>query len=286
MLSVLGGRGVDCVFACACGSCTWTGKGGTTGTSESRVGSWRVLRKDLTREPVRCRRERVPSLARRRISLFALLELSLLMLGLWQARKSVLIAVSSDGIGSDIPSNVPFLVRSVNCATLAEGGRLCRRFRRQCGIRNARAAPKMAPGKKPARMAGVGKEGQLFDFDRVLVSGRTLGLGLEEEDSCLEVLDSGAAVGMTAMVSDVEDASSVAVADVVEAVDALVEVLNVDVEDEVDDGDEAEDDEEVLSNTQALLPSLSLHSYPNGQQESPHLGKSSSKRVVLIGLCG
>lgn len=250
------------------------------------MGSWRVLRKDLTREPVRCRRERVPSLARRRMPLFALLELSLLMLGLWQARKSVLIAVSSDGIGSDIPSNVPFLVRFVNCATLAEGGRFCRRFRRQNGIRDARAAPKMAPGKKPARMAGVGKEGQLFDFDSVLVSGRALGLGLEE-DSCLEVLDSGAAVGMTAMVSDVDDASSVAVvADVVGVVDALVDVLNVDVG-EVDDEDEAEDDEEeLLSNTQALLPPLSLHSYPKGQQESPHLGKSPSNRVVLIGLFG
>ncbi|ODM23702.1 hypothetical protein SI65_01291 [Aspergillus cristatus] len=140
----------------------------------------------------------------------------------------------------------------------------------------------MAPGKKPARMAEIGKEGQLFDFDRVLVPGRALALGLEE-DSCSEVLDSGAAVGMTAIVSDVDDASSVAVADVV---DALVEVLNVDVEEEVGDEDDAEDEEEVLSNTQALLPPLSLHSYPNGQQESPHLGKSSSKRVVLIGLFG
>lgn len=247
--------------------------------SESRVGSWRVLRKDLTREPVRCRRERVPSLARRRIPLFAWL---LFVSGLWQARKSVLIAVSSDGIGSDIPINVPFLVRSVNCATLAEGGRFCRRLRRQYGIRDAKAAPKMAPGKKPARMAEVGKEGQLFDFDRVLVPGRVLALELEEEDSCLEVLDSGAAVGMTAIMSDVDDTSSVVVADVV---DALLEVLSVDVE-EVGDEDDAEDEKEVLSNTQALLPPLSLHSYPNGQQESPHLGKLSSKRVVLIGLFG
>lgn len=215
------------------------------------------------------------------------------MLGLWQARKSVRIAVSSDGIGSDIPSNVPFLVRSVNCATFAEAGRFCRRFRRQYGIRNARAAPKMAPGKKPARMADVGKEEQLFDFDRVFVPGRALGLGLEEEDFCLEVLVSGAAVGTMAMVSDVDDTSSVAaiavvavVSNVVGVVDTLVNVLNVDVE-EVNDEDEAEDDEEeLLSNTQALLPPLSLHSYPNGQQESPHLGKSSSNRVVLIGLFG
>ena len=119
----------------------------------------------------------------------------------------------------------------------------------------------MAPGKKPARMAGVGKEGQLFDFDRVLVSARVLALGLEEEDSCLEVLDSGAAVGMTAAVSDVDEASSVAGAGIVGVVDALVEVLNVEVEEEVGDEDEAEDDEEeVLSNTQALLPPLSLHS--------------------------
>ncbi|BCR83946.1 uncharacterized protein ACHE_11348S [Aspergillus chevalieri] len=140
----------------------------------------------------------------------------------------------------------------------------------------------MAPGKKPARMAEVGKEGQLFDFDRVLVPGRVLALELEEEDSCLEVLDSGAAVGMTAIMSDVDDTSSVVVADVV---DALLEVLSVDVE-EVGDEDDAEDEKEVLSNTQALLPPLSLHSYPNGQQESPHLGKLSSKRVVLIGLFG
>lgn len=216
--------------------------------------------------------------------LFALFDLLLLMLGLWQARKSVRIAVSSEGIGSDIPSNVPFLVRSVNCATFADGGRFCRRFRRQYGVRNARAAPKMAPGKKPARMAGVGKEEQLLDFDRVLVSGRALGLGLEDEDSCLEVSDSGAAVGITAMESDVDDTSSDAVvADVaggvcvVCVVDALVDVEEVDVED---------DEEELLSNTQALLPPLSLHSYPNGQQESPHLGKSSSSRVVLIGLFG
>lgn len=169
--------------------------------------------------------------------------------------------MSSDGIGSDIPINVPFLVRSVNCATLAEGGRFCRRLRRQYGIKNARAAPKMAPGKNPARMAGVGKEGQLFDFDRALVSARVLALGLEKEVSCLEVLDSGAAVGMTAAVSDVDEASSVAGADIVGVVDALVEVLNVEVEEEVGDEDEAEDDEEeVLSNTQALLPPLSLHS--------------------------
>lgn len=84
--------------------------------------------------------------------------------------------MSLDGIGSEIPTTVPLEVRSVKCAALADGGRFARRRRRQYIISAVRTAPKTAPGKKPARMAPVGKDGQLWLSEAVMeVPARALG---------------------------------------------------------------------------------------------------------------
>lgn len=155
-----------------------------------------------------------------------------------QRRKSVRNAVSPAGMGSDIPVRVPLDVLLVKCATLAAGGRFLLCFRRQYSVRAAETAPKMAPGKKPARTAPVGKDGQVVFWVPVRTAGSLVFVfvaasALEEDRDWdfLEVLDSGGVVGMTTRESD-SKASSVVV--------GVVDVANV-----VGDSDfvvESEDD--------------------------------------------
>ena len=143
------------------------GSGGTRGISWSSGREWLwLLRKLFTRDLVRWRRDargEAPTA-------------SLLLLLPRRSKKSVRRAVSLDGIGSEIPVTVPLEVRSVKCVTLADGGRFALRRRRQYIISAVRTAPKTAPGKKPARMAPVGKDGQLWSSEAVIeVPARALG---------------------------------------------------------------------------------------------------------------
>lgn len=118
----------------------------------------------------------------------------------------------------------------------------------------------MAPGKKPARTAPVGKDGQVVScasvrtagslvFVFVFVAARTL-----EEDwdwDFLEVIDSGGVVGMTTRESDSEASSVVVgVADVANVVgDSSVAV----VVDEDDVVEAAEDSEDVAEEAEEVL---------------------------------
>jgi hypothetical protein len=105
-----------------------------------------VLNRLFTRDLLRERTER---------------ELSELRLEFVLRRKSVRKELSSEGIGSDMPISVPVDLRKVFCATFSPGGGLlCRCRRMPTVMRRAATAPNMAPGKKPARIALVGNEGQ------------------------------------------------------------------------------------------------------------------------------
>lgn len=79
-------------------------------------------------------------------------------------RKSVRHDASSDAIGPDIPRISPEDERwdqwEENLGSCASSSFLCARRRRQVVISSARIAPKAAPGKKPAAIALLGKEGQ------------------------------------------------------------------------------------------------------------------------------
>jgi hypothetical protein len=121
------------------------------------------------------------------------------------------------------------------------------RWRRQRVIRMARMAPKMAPGKKPARTALVGKEGHVDERGEVDVE-------FEEEDG-------GEETGVN----------------VVPVVSAVVEV------DVVEEFEDVAVLEVFVFNAQVLFP---WHVYPKGQQALPHVGREASSLVVLTVLFG
>jgi hypothetical protein len=128
------------------------------------------------------------------------------------------------------------------------------RRRRQRVIKRAAAAPKIAPGKKPATMALLGKEGH--DSDR------------------------------TADVAFVEAAADGDDIGVKVAPRVADPVNDVDVEDAVVGADS--DTEAVAVVAAALFMTQVFPSQvkPNGQHFSPHLGRLSPRRVVLMGFEG
>ncbi|OKP11413.1 hypothetical protein PENSUB_3105 [Penicillium subrubescens] len=111
----------------------------------------------------------------------------------------------------------------------------------------ARIAPKMAPGKKPARTAFVGKEGHVDERDAVDVE-------FEEEDD-------GEETGVN----------------VVPVVSVVVE------EDVVEEFEDVAVLEVFVFKAQVLFP---WHVYPKGQQALPHVGREALSLVVLTVLLG
>lgn len=128
------------------------------------------------------------------------------------------------------------------------------RRRRQKDIKRAAAAPKTAPGKKPATMALIGKEGHDSDrtADVVFVEAAADGddIGVKVAPRVADPVND----------VDVEDAVVVAGSDT-----EAVAVVEAD-----------------LFMTQVFPSQVK----PNGQHFSPHLGRLSPRRVVLMGFEG
>jgi hypothetical protein len=142
--------------------------GGTSFTEVVPSGVWTVIlgappNRLLTRVPVRCSMERAPSEFR---------------FGGRLSRKSVRQALSSEGMGSEIPISVPVDVRFVFWATRTDAGRCLALYcRMQRARRRASAAPQTAPGKKPATTAPVGNEGH--EEERLVVESATATLEVD-----------------------------------------------------------------------------------------------------------
>lgn len=197
--------------------------------------------------------------------------------------------LSSDGMGSDMPISVPVDLRNVLLWSFSPGGSLFLRcLRIQTVSIKAATAPKTEPGKKPARTAFVGKAGQEFSVSETL---------LQEAAEYCEALGVGSAIldESTAVMEDRSPAIGIAESVVVSASVAVEDSVEWSVEDSDVDSDEVEvgvevdlvvlvevEDDAVLSTAQKLPWQV----YPNGQHAFPHLGKSSSNRVVLMTLFG
>jgi hypothetical protein len=185
-------------------------------------------------------------------------------------------------MGSEIPMSVPLDVLWVCCAIFTDGGRLFFRLLMRNIASSARTAPKAAPGKKPAMIAFVGKEGHALAIAAAVPW--QLEAALEADGSAGS--DAVMMVGWTPLVEDAvsvtfEDAVAVVgavdVVDVVDSVEAVVEAEGGSVVLVSEDTELVAVEVDVFMAQMLLLWQL----YPKGQHESPHFGRVSPSRIVL-----
>ena len=167
-------------------------------------------------------------------------------------------------MGLEIPIRVPLEDRCVCCATFSDTGRCrCCQRRKKIIPRAASTAPKIAPGKKPASTALLGYEGHL--------AARAAVVELPSEEREADTLGFVGDTTVGTAWSVVEEASDVVGAVCLDDADVVVVCVELDFVAV----------EECLSSSISHI-SFPLHLYPKGQHESPHLGRESSSRVVLM----